>query len=102
EIKQRRAQRPQVRSRHRYRGSCAVVRNSSSPWNRRACTGCPPVRVCGKCRARYQSRSLLTGTFRLSTISSQLSAALQSLLRGALAQELGDVEIHEVCVMEDD
>src|SRR5436190_7121666 len=40
--------------------------------------------------------------FRLSTINSQLRTALESLLRGALAKQFGNIEVHEIGVMEND
>ncbi len=40
------------------------------------------------------------GFFRLSTINSQPSTATESLLGGALPEKLGDIEVHEIGVME--
>src|SRR5206468_1797184 len=65
-------------------------------------TGCPLARTDAKYRARCRFRSLLTGTFRLSTINSQLPTTLESLSGGALAQKFSDIKIHKVGVMEND
>src|ERR1039457_2242352 len=44
----------------------------------------------------------VSAIFRLSTISYLLSTASESLLGGAFAKNLGDIEVHEIGVMEDD
>src|SRR3954447_21462393 len=60
---------------------------------------CPLAETYARCRGRCRSRSSLTCTFRFLTISSQPSTVSQSLLSGAFAEKLCDVEVNKVGVM---
>src|SRR4051812_22644699 len=60
---------------------------------------CPLAETYARCRGRCRSRSSLTCTFRFLTISSQPSTVSQSLLSGAFAEKLCDVEVNKVGMM---
>src|SRR5204862_4110309 len=80
-----------------------VVRHDMTRTNRNEIAGM-------NCRAGRKSIRVTRGNLfderkthiRQSTINPQLSTVRASLLGGALAKKLGDVEVHEVGVMEND